>query len=119
MRHEGQRPGAGLRRSHREGFAFSVGRAATDPNSCRFAITTNRPALLAEVANMNGPFGGDFTSPSNDLSVPSMSNDGGAIATGVPVQLIFWGDAWNQPSTSPSAAELTAAVKSVLAGPFM
>jgi hypothetical protein len=48
-----------------------------------------------------------------------MSFDKGAIATGAPVQLIFWGSDWNLPSTSPTVNEVVTAVQNVLAGPFM
>jgi hypothetical protein len=63
--------------------------------------------------------GNDFISPSNDLSNATMSNGHGAIASGVPVQLIFWGAGWNLPTTSPSAGQIVTAVQSILAGPFM
>lgn len=46
------------------------------------------------------------------------SNGGGAIATRVPIQLIFWGSAWNVPATTPSAATIIAQIQTVLAGPW-
>jgi hypothetical protein len=49
----------------------------------------------------------------------SVSNGGGAIATGLPVQLIFWGNAWSQPATTPSAGAVVAAVQNILRGPWM
>jgi hypothetical protein len=49
----------------------------------------------------------------------NVSNGGGAIGTGLPVQLLFWGSAWNQPSTSPSAATILASVQNILSGPWM
>ena len=49
----------------------------------------------------------------------NVSNGGGAIGTGLPVQLIFWGGAWNQPATSPSAGAILASVQTILRGPWM
>jgi hypothetical protein len=49
----------------------------------------------------------------------SVSNGGGAIGTGLPVQLIFWGNAWNQAATSPSASAVVSAVQNILRGPWM
>lgn len=46
------------------------------------------------------------------------SNGGGAIGTGLPVQLIFWGSAWNLPSTSPSAGAIVSAIQNILRGPW-
>jgi hypothetical protein len=48
-----------------------------------------------------------------------LSNGGGAIASGNPVQLIFWGSAWDQASTSPSAATIVAAVQRILKSPYL
>jgi hypothetical protein len=47
-----------------------------------------------------------------------MSQLGGVVAAGAPVQLIFWGDAWNDPGTVPSRARLEADVLSMLSGPW-
>ena len=47
------------------------------------------------------------------------SNGGGGTIGNVQVQLIFWGAAWNDPSNSPSAAQVTGAVASILSGPYM
>lgn len=49
----------------------------------------------------------------------TVSNGGGAIGTGLPVQLIFWGSAWNAATTSPSAGTIIASVQSILRGPWM
>jgi hypothetical protein len=63
-----------------------------------------------------------------DLIFPSLptfplpitaSNGGGAIGTGLPVHLVFWGAAWNLPATSPSAAVITSSVQTILRGPWM
>ena len=54
------------------------------------------------------------------IPVPiAVSNGGGAIGTGLPVQLIFWGNAWNQAATSPSAGAVVSAVQNILRGPWM
>jgi hypothetical protein len=47
------------------------------------------------------------------------SNGGGAIGTGLPVQLIFWGGAWNQAATNPSAGAILGSVQTILRGPWM
>jgi hypothetical protein len=47
------------------------------------------------------------------------SNGGGAIGTGLPVQLIFWGSAWNAPATNPSASAIITAVRTILGGGWM
>jgi hypothetical protein len=49
----------------------------------------------------------------------NVSNGGGAIGTGLPVQLIFWGSAWNQAATSPSAGAILSSVQTILRGPWM
>ena len=49
----------------------------------------------------------------------NVSNGGGAIGTGLPVQLIFWGGAWNQAATNPSAGAILGQVQTILRGPWM
>jgi hypothetical protein len=48
----------------------------------------------------------------------TLSQRGGPIAAGAPLQLIFWGDAWNDPGTIPSREQLDADVLSMLKGPW-
>jgi hypothetical protein len=48
----------------------------------------------------------------------TMSQGSGPSTAGFPVRLIFWGDAWNDPSTTPSRAKLEADVRSMLHGPW-
>lgn len=48
-----------------------------------------------------------------------MSKGGGVTASGAPVQVIFWGSAWDQPSTSPSSGSLNFAIQLMLAGPYL
>lgn len=63
-----------------------------------------------------------------DLTFPPISkfplpinftNKGGAIASALPVQLIFWGSAWNQPSTNPSVSTIVTSVQTILRSPWM
>jgi hypothetical protein len=49
----------------------------------------------------------------------SITNQGGALIIRVPVQLIFWGTAWLQSSTTPSANQIISAVQTILSGPYM
>jgi hypothetical protein len=75
----------------------------------------------------NGPRGGqsgevltaDLLFPPISPLPVNVSNGGGAIGSGLPVQLIFWGGAWNQPATSPSAGAILASVQTILRGPWM
>lgn len=67
----------------------------------------------------NSPVGFDFITPNNPGTNTTLSFGGGAIATGAPVQLIFWGSVWNQSTTSPSVNDIINAVQNILAGPFM
>ncbi len=78
------------------------------------------PESLPETTIQNGTIQvEDLLSQNNDGTPSHVSNGNGAIATGAPVQLIFWGSAWNQPATSPSANDIINAVKNIFAGPFM
>ena len=61
--------------------------------------------------------------PDTSCPAANVSSHGGAIATGTPVHLLFWGQDW-QTRLDPSrggllANSFTAAVKSILAGPWM
>jgi hypothetical protein len=47
------------------------------------------------------------------------SNGGGAIGTAIPVQVLFWGSAWNLPATIPSASTILSSVQNILIGPWM
>jgi hypothetical protein len=54
------------------------------------------------------------------VSPPIVANNGGgAIGSGLPVQLIFWGSRWNLAATSPSASAVVSAVQNILRGPWM
>jgi hypothetical protein len=48
-----------------------------------------------------------------------VTNGGGSLRSAPRVVLIFWGTAWTNPSTSPSANDIISSVKSVLSGPYM
>ena len=69
------------------------------------------PAAVVDADQIFPPIGG-FPPPL------IMSFGGGPVAAGSGVQLIFWGSAWNAPTTSPSAAQLVANVQSILRGPW-
>jgi len=61
--------------------------------------------------------------PDTRCPASNVSSHGGAIATGAPVHLLFWGQDW-QTRPGPGGVGLladavTAAVKSILAGPWM
>jgi hypothetical protein len=43
-----------------------------------------------------------------------LSYQGGALASGAAIQLIFWGSVWNDPATSPRPNEVAAAVQTLL-----
>ena len=54
-----------------------------------------------------------------DVSSATIVDGGGTVLTQVHVQLIFWGSAWTNPGTTPSAGAVTSAVQNVLTGPYM
>ncbi len=56
--------------------------------------------------------------PNNGVTDTNVVNHGGAIATGVPIELVFWGSAWNTPANSAVRAQLVAAVTGLIAGPY-
>jgi hypothetical protein len=58
-------------------------------------------------------------SPSDKGPSYSIRNDQGAIIPHANLQLIFWGTAWPQPPTGPSAKQITLAVEALLRGPYM
>jgi hypothetical protein len=87
--------------------------------SSRLLVTRSRDQLLD-----SSPFPGNSTSsawtfaPLGDLNKTPLEYGNGAIASGAPVQLIFWGSSWTLPNTDPSAVEFIAAVQTILGGPF-
>jgi len=90
------------------------GRAAALP--ARMRASGRVAPIFGERAMSAG--GGDILTPPNVAGPVTVSNGGGPIAAGSPVQLIFWGDAWSDPTTNPSAAQLTQDVHSMLLGPW-
>jgi hypothetical protein len=58
-------------------------------------------------------------SPSDDGTPYHASYHGGPTFPRVTVQLIFWGSAWPNPYSGPSASEVTAATQSMLSGPYL
>jgi hypothetical protein len=61
----------------------------------------------------------DLIFPPNTPGPITVSNDGGAIGTAIPVQVIFWGSAWNLPATNPSAGTILSSAQNILSGPWM
>jgi hypothetical protein len=80
-------------------------------------------ALLSDVPSAlqtrDSPTNFDASFPNNPGTSTSLSFHNGALATGAPVQLVFWGSIWNNPSTSPSAATIGNAVQNLLSSPFL
>jgi hypothetical protein len=56
--------------------------------------------------------------PNNGTGDTNVVSHGGAIASGVPVQLIFWGSLWNTPANSQLRAQLVASAAGLIAGPY-
>ena len=54
------------------------------------------------------------SSPVSQLFADELSYEGGALASGAAIQLIFWGSAWNDPATSPRPGEIIAAVQTLV-----
>ena len=63
----------------------------------------------APPALAGGPAGGPVTSE---------QDGGGPVLTAARVSLVFWGSAWANPATSPSAAQFTAALTDLVTGPW-
>ena len=67
-----------------------------------------------------------FTELRADLRLPPNAGEtdlnvtfhGGAIASGVAVELIFWGSAWQQPANSALRAQFVASAASLIGGPY-
>jgi hypothetical protein len=53
------------------------------------------------------------------LSNFTVTNNHGAVIPHVSLQLIFWGKNWPQQNPGPSADQITAAVRTLLSGPYM
>ena len=100
--------------------------ALSSPLKARTRSTVSRPpvgvALIPDEATdtspQHSPIGFDFLTGNNDGTLSRLTRGKGAIATGAPVQLIFWGSVWNSP-ISPSASQIISSVQNILDGPFM
>jgi hypothetical protein len=57
--------------------------------------------------------------PDNGNSNFTVSYHGGAVIPSVSLELIFWGNAWTQTGTTPTASQIMGAVSSVVSGPYM
>ena len=51
-------------------------------------------------------------------STDSVTNHGGPRIQTVPLELVFWGAAWNQATTVPSTNDVATAVSQILTGPY-
>lgn len=80
-------------------------------------VSSGSPATIADLKN--SAIGLDLAFPPIVNGPISLTNNGGAIATGAPVQLIFWGSIWSQASTTPSASGIIAAIQDILSGSYM
>jgi hypothetical protein len=54
----------------------------------------------------------------NDISV-HFTDHGGLVLANAQLQLIFWGTAWDNSSTTPSVSSILVAVNSILSGPYL
>jgi hypothetical protein len=86
--------------------------AAPQRPSGRVALSEH---IVAPAASIGG---GDILGPPTVSPPVTMSYSGGGLGAGSQVKLIFWGDAWNQAPTSPSANKLVSDVQSILSGPW-
>jgi hypothetical protein len=81
----------------------------------RKASLTGVPATSTPGAG--GP-DGIFAGPGDAGPATTVSNGGGPVIGNIQVNLIFWGSAWGDPSTSPGATDIENAVQTMLAGPY-
>jgi hypothetical protein len=63
------------------------------------------------------PIGGTLLTYAPTIAPTNLTFQGGAIAPGVPVELLFWGDWWNAAGAGERDA-LISAVQTLLAGPY-
>ena len=79
-----------------------------------------------DVATLSEDSVTQFTELRADLRLPPNAGEtdlnvtfhGGAIASGVAVELIFWGSAWQQPANSALRAQFVASAASLIGGPY-
>jgi hypothetical protein len=79
-----------------------------------------------DVATLSEDGAARFAELRTDLRLPpnagetdlSVTFHGGAIASGVAVELIFWGSAWQQPANSVLRAQFVASAAALIGGPY-
>ena len=79
-----------------------------------------------DVATLSEDSVTQFTELRADLRLPPNAGEtdlnvtfhGGAIASGVAVELIFWGSAWQQPANSALRAQFAASAAALIGGPY-
>jgi hypothetical protein len=70
-------------------------------------------------ASLNNSVSGDWLQPPNDkVKDTRVVYHGGAIASGVAIVLIYWGDAWTYPVNTPLLYEFDGAARNLVSGPF-
>jgi len=86
------------------------------PGRVGFVVAGDHKSL----PTLDGLVGLDTTFPPLGTCPPTgLRFNGGAIGTADAVQLLFWSAVWNTPALAPLAGSITAAVKSILGGPYM
>ncbi|MGH3471842.1 MAG: hypothetical protein ACRDPG_07330, partial [Nocardioidaceae bacterium] len=61
----------------------------------------------------------DLLFPANNgVTDTNVANHGGALASGAPIQLVFWGAQWNTAANSLVRAQLLAAATGLISGPY-
>lgn len=82
--------------------------------SRRAAVQPVRDLDSAGDDSMPNCTGCNQSSPAIQLFADELSYEGGALASGAAIQLIFWGSVWNDPTTSPRPGEIIAAVQNLV-----
>jgi hypothetical protein len=90
--------------------------------------TFKRPFPIQEIASPHGgvePFSSNrIENPvgrpihSGDGGVTALHDNGGRILQHARLTLMFWGNAWTDPATTPSQGDFTNAVSNLLYGPW-
>jgi hypothetical protein len=77
----------------------------------RIGVVPDTPAALSHPADLVFP-------PNSGLGQPNVTNHGGAIAPGVPVQIIYWGSVWVNGANSSFSTQFTNAAQLLFNGPY-
>jgi hypothetical protein len=80
---------------------------------------TRRPRDVVADDTPQFPFPGCMLATPPLPNAHEISYQGGPLANGAPVQLLFWGDVWADPATSPSAGDITAAMQTMVEGSYL